>query len=328
MKQEPNSIVTHNDFDGVGSAAICAWAFDIESVRFAGPMTISRAEIPITKADIVCDLPYPLECGMWFDHHAGNLDEVKLRGIDATTIPGRFAPELSCVRVICNYFSENDELPDDFAKLADAADAIDSFSYRDIDDWRRETAAKRIDWAIKASASSAREQHDFLRELVFLLRDSSMEEVAEQPEVIARAVRYREEEADMLEKIQSHARFLDEDTARELVIIDLTKLRVPVHVDKKLAGLIFPEAKGFVELKPVFRQGQKAHDISVSLSLALPMQHQSHPKNMGEIVRTMNLGDGHIGAAAGLRRCESGSESHRAKDEILKEIWRLWSEQK
>jgi hypothetical protein len=328
MKLELNSIVTHNDFDGVGSAAICAWAFDIEDVRFAGPMTISRAEIPITKADIVCDLPYPLECGMWFDHHTGNLDEVKLRGIDPTTIPGRFAPELSCVRVIFNYFSEKDELPEDYARLADEADAIDSFSYRDIEDWRRETAAKRIDWAMKASASSTREQYDFLRELVLLLRDSSMEEVAEQSEVIARAKQYREEEKDMLEKIQAHARFLDEDESRELVVIDLTKLRVPVRVDKKLAGLIFPEAKGFVELKPVFRRGQKANDISVSLSLALQMQHESHSKDMGEIVRTMNLGDGHVGAAAGVKRCESGHEAHRAKEEIVKEIWRLWCEQK
>jgi len=273
-------------------------------------------------------LPYPLECGMWFDHHVGNLDEVRLRGIDPTTIPGRFAPELSCVRVIVNYFSESEELPEDFARLADEADEIDSFTYKDLEDWRRETAAKRIDWAIKASTASVREQYDFLRELVFLLRDLSLEEVAQQPEVTARAKRYRQEEADMLGKIQAHARFLDEDEARELVIIDLTKLRVPVRVDKKLAGLIFPKAKGFAELKPVFRQGQKKHDISVSLSLALAMQHQQHAKNMGEIVRSLNLGDGHVGAAAGLKHCDSGAESHRAKNEILKEIWRLWSEQK
>lgn len=322
-----DSIITHNDFDGVGSAAICSWAYDIETVRFAGPMAISRAEIPITKADIVCDLPYPLECGMWFDHHTGNLEEVKLRGIDPATIPGRFSPELSCVRVIFNYFSKGDELPADFARLADEADTIDSFTYKDIEDWRCETPAKRIDRAIKAHAESPHDQHDFLRELVFLLRDTPLEEVADQPEVIARAERCRDEESDMLEKIESNARFLDEDKSRELVIIDLMKTRMPVHVDKKLAGLLFPEAKGFVELKPVFRQRAKTHDISVSLSLALLMQHQQHAKNMGEIVRILNLGDGHIGAAAGLKRCESSFEWHRAQEEILKEIWRLWKEQ-
>jgi hypothetical protein len=323
-----NSIITHNDFDGVGSAAICSWAFDIEDVRFAGPMTISRAEIPITKADIVCDLPYPLECGMWFDHHMGNLEEVKLRGIDPATIHGRFAPELSCVRVIFDYFSKDEELPEDFGRLADEADKIDSFSYKDIEDWRRETPAKIIDRAIKAHSESPREQHDFLRELVFLLRDSPLEEIAEQPDVAARAERYREEEADMLEKIRSNSRFLDEDKSHELVVIDLMKLRMPAHVDKKLAGLLFPEAKGFVELKPVFRRGQKTHDISLSVSLALTMQHQSHPKDMGEIVRTMNLGDGHVGAAAGVKRCESSHEWHRAQGEILKNIWKLWNEQK
>ncbi len=77
------SIVTHNDFDGLGSAALLSWAWDIEDIRFAGPITIAKAEISITRADIVCDLPYPVECGMWFDHHLGNLTELELRGIDA-----------------------------------------------------------------------------------------------------------------------------------------------------------------------------------------------------------------------------------------------------
>lgn len=328
MESKLSSIVTHNDFDGVVSAAFCSWAFDIESVRFAGPMTITRAEIPITTADIVCDLPYPLECGMWFDHHPGNLEEVKLRGIDPQRIPGRFAPEPSCARVIFNYFLEEENLPEDFARLADEADVIDSFAFKDIEDWRRETPAKRIDWALKASGETSRQQRAFLRELVFLLRDLPLEETAEQPEVVARAERYRAEEAEMLDKIEKHARFLEEDKTRELVIIDFSKFIRPARVDKKLAGLLYPETKAFVELKPVFRQGQKTHDIAIALSLALSMQHQSHAKDLGEIVRRLNMGDGHTGAAAGVRRCESASESRRAQEEILKEVWGLWQEQK
>jgi hypothetical protein len=327
MKNGFSSIVTHNDFDGVASAAICSWAFDIESVRFAGPMTITNAEISITAEDIVCDLPYPLECGMWFDHHIGNLEEVKLRGIDPATIPGKFAPEPSCARVIFDYFSQEETLPEDYARLAGEADTIDSFAYKDIEDWRRETPAKRIDWAIKARVTTPQAQRTFLRDLVFFLRDLSLEEAAAQPEIVARAERYRVEEADMLEKIQKYARFLDQDTTRQLVIIDFSKFSRPARVDKKLAGLLHPEAKGFVEIKPVFRQGKRTHDISISLSLALSMQQQDHPKDMGEIMRTLNMGDGHAGAAAGVRRCESAVESRNATEEILSEVWRLWEEQ-
>ncbi|MBU0510008.1 hypothetical protein KKH27_14385, partial [bacterium] len=120
-------IVTHNDFDGLGSAALLSWAYDIEDVRFAGPITIAKAEIPITREHIVCDLPYPLECGLWFDHHAGNIEELKLRGMDPGGIPGRFAEAPSCVRVVYDFLSEEDDLPGDFADLARAADLVDSF---------------------------------------------------------------------------------------------------------------------------------------------------------------------------------------------------------
>ena len=62
-------IITHNDFDGVVSAALCSAAFGCDRFVFTGPNAIARAEISITTDDAVCDLPYPLECGAWFDHN-------------------------------------------------------------------------------------------------------------------------------------------------------------------------------------------------------------------------------------------------------------------
>lgn len=82
------SIITHNDFDGVVSTVICSYVFKIDLIKFAGPSTISRAQITITEDDIVCDLPYPLKCGLWFDHHEGNLQELHYRNIDPVSIDG------------------------------------------------------------------------------------------------------------------------------------------------------------------------------------------------------------------------------------------------
>jgi hypothetical protein len=81
--------------------------------------------------------------------------------------------------------------------------------------------------------------------------------------------------------------------------VDVTGFMNPVRLDKKLVGLVFPTARGFVEMKPVFRGGRKTHDISVSLSLALGAPAG---KDVGEIVRELNIGDGHSGAAAGVWR--------------------------
>ncbi len=191
-----SSIVTHNDFDGLGSAALLSWAFDIDHIRFAGPITIAKAEISISREDIVSDLPYPVECGMWFDHHAGNLEEVKLRGIDPASIPGRFAVAPSCVRVVYDYLKESDDLPEDFAELADAADVIDSFSFPSVEAWRADTPANRIDRALKAAETptplnppAGGGRSHFLREVVFMMRDLPLAEIAEEPQIRERAER-------------------------------------------------------------------------------------------------------------------------------------------
>src|SRR5512135_2224262 len=120
-------IVTHNDFDGVVSASLCSKVLGIQKVLFAGPLAIARAQITITEKDVVCDLPYPLQCGLWFDHHEGNRQELDYRKIDVKSLPGRFDLKPSCSRVVYDYFSQGMEVPSYFLHAVDEADIIDSF---------------------------------------------------------------------------------------------------------------------------------------------------------------------------------------------------------
>jgi len=99
-------IVTHDDFDGIVSASLCSSVLKIQKVIFAGPMTIARSQITITQKDVVCDLPYPRQCGLWFDHHEGNLQELALRKIEVKSIAGRFDLKPSCSRVVYEFFFE------------------------------------------------------------------------------------------------------------------------------------------------------------------------------------------------------------------------------
>ena len=105
-----NRIITHDDFDGIVSSVICSYVFNIEDIQFAGPRTITESLLTITEDDIVCDLPYPLRCGLWFDHHQGNEEELKYRGIDNNQLEGRFALEPSCSRVVYFFLMESHEI--------------------------------------------------------------------------------------------------------------------------------------------------------------------------------------------------------------------------
>jgi hypothetical protein len=321
------SIVTHDDFDGLGSAAILSWAFDIDDIRFAGPITIAKAEIPITKKDIVSDLPCPVECGMWFDHHEGNLNELRYRNLDPKAIPGRFDIKPSCVRVVHDYFLEQGEVPEDFAELARVADIIDSFAYPDLESWQADTPGNRIDRAIKASSENRREHYSFLKQLVFDLRDLPLSEVAEQELIRKRASHYVQEEQLMLDQIAKYGKHLETDAAHELFFVDRTSFSNPARIDKKLIGLVEPSSQGYVELKPVFTRGKKSLKIAVSMSLALSMQKKEHGKDVGEIMRLLNIGDGHAGAAAGVWECRNVLEFQQMREELSQKILELWRQQ-
>jgi oligoribonuclease NrnB/cAMP/cGMP phosphodiesterase (DHH superfamily) len=318
-------IVTHGDFDGIVSAAICSYAFGCERIIFTGPNAIDRAEISIDARDIVCDLPYPLECGLWFDHHPGNLESLRLRGIDPDTIPGRFEGKPSCARVVFEYLAERgEELPAHFPEAVTEADTIDSFDYVSIEEWRTETPGKLVDMSLKAYFATPRDQTKYLYKLTGLVRDLPLPEVLEDPEVTANLERYRIEELRMLEFIRESASFMKEDTDHELILLDFTHHKRHPRMVKNLAYLLHPDAMGVLTLNPVFRGGRKTNDFAVSMSLSMKMTGRRHGKDIGEIMRSLNIGDGHVGAAAGMVHSSNKNEMLRLKRVLVDDIWKLW----
>ncbi|MGA2463257.1 MAG: hypothetical protein ABSH06_02760 [Thermodesulfobacteriota bacterium] len=320
-------IITHNDFDGIVSASLCAWVLKVERILFAGPLTITKSQITITEKDVVCDLPYPLLCGLWFDHHEGNVQELEYRKIDPKSIPGRFDLKPSCSRVVYEYFSERTELPSYFLHAVEEADIIDSFSYSSIEDWRKETPGKVIDFTLKARFLSAEDQSSYMRSLVQQLRDRPIEEVSNLSFVQKQLRQYREEEGQIVRIIQVSSHFLEQDKQREVIVIDLTQHRRRPHLIKNLAFLIYPEALGVLEVYNLMDQGVKSNNLGFSMSLSINGNRPTHTKNIGEIMRTLNIGDGHPGAAAGTVRCSSKQEMLKKKKEILNQIFKLWDSQ-
>ena len=320
-------IVTHNDFDGIVSASICTRVLKIGKILFAGPLTIIKSQITITEKDVVCDLPYPLQCGLWFDHHEGNAQELEYRKIDPKSIPGRFDLKPSCSRVVYEYFSEQAGLPSYFLQAVEEADIIDSFSYASIEDWRRETPGKVIDLTMKTRFPSAEDQASYMSNLVQHLRDRTIEEVSELAFVQKQLKQYREEEGHMLRIIQDSSYFLEPDERKEVIVIDLTRHRRRPHLIKNLALLIYPEALGVLEVYNLTDRGVKSNHLGLSMSLSINGNRPGHTKNIGEIMRILNIGDGHPGAAAGTARCRSKQEMLKKKKELLEQIFRIWSSQ-
>jgi len=320
-------IVTHGDFDGLVSSAICSHAEGCDRIVFTGPNSIARAEISIDSRDIVCDLPYPLEAGMWFDHHPGNLYALKLRGIDPSGIPGRFDEKPSCARVVLDYYRGlGTELPGHFDETVGEADTIDSFDYRSVEEWRRETPGKLVDMSLKIYFPSPREQAKYYLHIVSLLRGKPLAGILEDDIVKGNLDRYRVEEERMIGIIERSISFLPQDEGREIALLDFTHHKRRPRVVRNLAFLLHPSALAVMTLYPLFRGGVKTNDFSVSLSLSMNLTGKKHGKDAGEIMRTLDIGDGHAGAASGIVRSETKEDMKRSKERILSRIWRLWRE--
>lgn len=315
-----NRVVTHNDFDGVVCAALCSHVYGMETIFFTGPRDIANSRFPIGKADIVCDLPYPLECGMWIDHHPGNLEDVKLRGIDPETIPGRFSPEPSAARAAWNLFSEEWELAEHLEGTVAEADVIDAFDFKTIEEWRAPTPGKRVDASIKAPAADRREKLRYLRRLALWLRDCPLEQVQDFKEVAEKRELFEEEERKSLEIIRRSVIFLPEDVERRVPIIDITGYRQRPNVIRNIAYLEHPQAHAAMMIGNPTIDGRKSTNLSLSMSLSFVLNNFDHGKDVGEILRSLNIGDGHAGAGAGSLECKGKEEMLKAKESVLRQI--------
>jgi hypothetical protein len=82
-----------------------------------------------------------------------------------------------------------------------------------------------------------------------------------------------------------------------------------------------------LEVHNLHDKGVKTNHLSFSLSLSINLHQMEHKKDMGEIMRSLNIGDGHKGAAGGTVYCASKAEMLKKKEQITEEIFRLWEEQ-
>ena len=323
---ELTRIITHDDLDGVVSAAVVSIATGIDKFYFTGPVAIQQGRIPTSESDIVCDLPCPIRVGMWFDHHPGNLEDLRLREIDPETVPGRFDVQPSCARVVYEYFRGEFDFPGFMVDTVSGADRIDSFDYRTMEEWREPTVERKLADALFAAHSEQRTFHTFLGKMVRLLRDYSMSEVLKDPEVLEKVDAYARMEEKSLTLIDQDTSFHEMDTEQEVVIIDLTRHNRRPEIIRNAAFIRHPDALAVLMIGNQFRGGKKTTDLTFSMSLSFLMNTREHVKDIGEIMRELNIGDGHPGAAGGRIDCRSKDEMMKVKEQTIMRIIQLWRE--
>ncbi len=114
-------LVTRSDFDGLACGALLKTLGIIDTWKFVHPKDMQDGLVEITADDVLANVPYVAGCGMWFDHHASEMERV---GKDKLC-PGECRLADSAARVIYDYYSGPEKLPH-FKPMIEAVDRVDS----------------------------------------------------------------------------------------------------------------------------------------------------------------------------------------------------------
>ena len=189
---EKHRLITRSDFDGLVCGMLLRELDMIDEITFVHPKDMQDGLIPVTRRDIVTNLPYAEGACLAFDHHAS---EVQRKGgrTYANHVIDAGAP--SAARVVFNHFGGAAAFPRISPELMTAVDQADSAQF---------TPAEILDpqgWVLLNFLMDSRtglgrfrnfriSNYDLMMHLIEQCRDHTSEQVLALPDVQERIELY------------------------------------------------------------------------------------------------------------------------------------------
>lgn len=115
-------LVTRSDFDGLACGTILCKKGIVDDFLFVHPKNIQDNEVEITCNDVLTNVPFHENAGLWFDHHSSEIERVDPEG----RFIGKCVPEaLSCARLVYDYYKGPERMPE-LAEMITQVDRVDS----------------------------------------------------------------------------------------------------------------------------------------------------------------------------------------------------------
>ncbi len=188
-------LVTRSDFDGLICAVLLKQVEQIDSIQFVHPKDLQDGNFEVTEDDVLTNVPFVPGCGLWFDHHATEVERI----VGKTDFRGdcRLAP--SAARVVYDYYGGATQFPgiDEMMTEVDKADSA-QFSRDEILDPQG--------WPLLSFLMDARtglgrykdyriSNYQLMHALIDACRTMPIDAILALPDVQERVVRYFEQDA-------------------------------------------------------------------------------------------------------------------------------------
>jgi nanoRNase/pAp phosphatase (c-di-AMP/oligoRNAs hydrolase) len=295
-------LVTRGDLDGLTSAVIITMKEPIDEILLIHPQDITDKRIRITNNDVLANVPYHPEAGMWFDHHL--LTDSNERPPE--NFVGRYGIAPSAARLVYDYYLErepNDEQLKRLGTLVHETDRLDSaqLTPSDVEDPRSYIL---LGYTID-SRSGLGVFSDYFKRLVEWLKTLSIDEVLAMSEVRERIERLRSDQEDFKQLLQRNS-----FTLNNVVVTDLREIKQLPTGNRFLVYTLFPDQN--VSL----RVHWGPYHESVIAAVGHSIFNRTCQTSVGELMSRWG-GGGHRGAGTCVLPLESAAD---AIDEILFEL--------
>ena len=295
-------LVTRGDLDGLTSAVIITMKEPVDDITLVHPQDITDKRVRITKNDILANVPYHPDAGVWFDHHLLTESNEK----PPEQFVGRYAVAPSAARLVYDYYLERDPADESlkrFATLVHETDRLDSAQLTPTD-VEAPSGYILLGYTID-SRSGLGAFTDYFKKLVEWLKTMSIEDVLAQPEVAARVERLRRDQEDFKRLLERNS-----FTLNNVVVTDLREIKQLPTGNRFLVYTLFPEQN--VSL----RVHWGPYHESVIAAVGHSIFNRTCNTSVGELMSRWG-GGGHRGAGTCVLPLESAAD---AIDEILFEL--------
>ena len=165
-------VVTRPDFDGVVCAVLLMDALGIDQpVLWCQPSDMQHGRIAIQNGDVIANLPFHENCCLWYDHHYSNQPDGMVKGVF------KIAP--SAAGII--YETYREQLNRDYKELVRQTDRIDSADLT-LDEILHPQDYPHVLLSMTITSQDP-DGTRYWNHLVDLLRNRSLDQVMEDPQV-------------------------------------------------------------------------------------------------------------------------------------------------
>lgn len=292
-------LITRADFDGIACAVLITKMEEISEIVFTHPKDMQDGKVDVYEGDIIANIPFHPNAGIWFDHH----DQSEEGVANIPDVKGKYGAAPSAARLVYEWYDDPSlNIYDEFIQYADKVDSAD-LDWQDI--------MSPTGWVLLSYTIDPRSGIggfiDYSHLVIEAIRDGkTIDEILEMPAVKGRVDRFLFEQEHYKKELVNHT-----DILGNVIYTDFRPLEKISTGGRFLVFAIYPQ--GNVQLR-VYRH----RDPSITMCAV----------GKSVLNRTCNVHVGHLmakyggGGLAGAGSCPLKTDEAEEKIKEILEVLR------